>query len=131
MGTASAGAIAPVRRSRSKRLSPSGASGSNRPRSRRAAIASCPSTRWAPAAAGPPGAGQRVLLGGRDLTLKESVTAALRAEALLALAESVQRGLEFPADDTEAAAPSPALATFRQSIARLLPGGARAAGDPA
>ncbi len=48
----------------------------------------------------------------------------------LALAESVQRGLESPAyrPETSASTP-PALEAFRRSIARLLPGSARSPGD--
>ncbi|MBS0394667.1 MAG: hypothetical protein JSR54_08570, partial [Proteobacteria bacterium] len=53
-----------------------------------------------------------------------------RRSAELALAESVQRGLESPGCDGAAtAAAPPALADFRQSIARLLPGGDRDPGD--
>jgi TetR/AcrR family transcriptional repressor of bet genes len=58
--------------------------------------------------------------------------AARRAAAEATLAESVQRGLESPGYVAEAvAAAPPALVAFRQSIARLLPGGARDPGDPA
>ncbi len=58
--------------------------------------------------------------------------AARRTAAEARLAESVQRGLESPGYLAEAvAAAPPALVAFRQSIARLLPGGARDPGDPA
>jgi TetR/AcrR family transcriptional regulator, transcriptional repressor of bet genes len=57
--------------------------------------------------------------------------AAQRIAGEIRLAESVQRGLESPAYRAEAvAAAAPALAAFRQSIARLLPGGVRDPGDP-
>jgi AcrR family transcriptional regulator/nitrite reductase/ring-hydroxylating ferredoxin subunit len=57
--------------------------------------------------------------------------AARRIAGEIRLAESVQRGLESPAYRAEAvAAAAPALVAFRQSIARLLPGGARDPGDP-
>jgi TetR/AcrR family transcriptional regulator, transcriptional repressor of bet genes len=57
---------------------------------------------------------------------------ARRIAAEIRLAESVQRGLESPAYLAEAvAAAPPALAAFRQSIARLLPGGVPDPGDPA
>jgi TetR/AcrR family transcriptional regulator, transcriptional repressor of bet genes len=57
---------------------------------------------------------------------------ARRIGAEIRLAESVQRGLESPGYLAEAiAAAAPALVAFRQSIARLLPGGARDPGDPA
>jgi phenylpropionate dioxygenase-like ring-hydroxylating dioxygenase large terminal subunit len=50
--------------------------------------------------------------------------------AELALAESVQRGLESPAYRPEISASTPpALEAFRRSIARLLPGGIRSSGD--
>ena len=50
----------------------------------------------------------------------------------VAFAESVQRGLESPDYRPEAVATAPALlVAFRQTIARLLPGGARNSGDPA
>ncbi|MBS0373078.1 MAG: TetR family transcriptional regulator C-terminal domain-containing protein [Proteobacteria bacterium] len=54
-----------------------------------------------------------------------------RLLAEIALAESVQRGLESPgyAAEPVAAAP-PALAAFRQAIARLLPGAQPEPGDP-
>jgi AcrR family transcriptional regulator/nitrite reductase/ring-hydroxylating ferredoxin subunit len=56
--------------------------------------------------------------------------AARRIAGEIRLAESVQRGLESPAYRAEdVAAAAPALAAFRQSIARLLPGGARDPGD--
>jgi TetR/AcrR family transcriptional repressor of bet genes len=58
--------------------------------------------------------------------------AAHRTAAEVRLAESVQRGLESPGYTAESvAAAPPALVAFRQSIARLLPGGARDPGDPA
>ncbi len=50
--------------------------------------------------------------------------------AEVALAEAVQRGIESPGYVPEVlAAPPPALADFRRSIARLLPGGSRNSGD--
>jgi hypothetical protein len=50
--------------------------------------------------------------------------------ATLALAESVQRGIESPGYVPGAlTAPPPALADFRRAIARLLPGGSRHSGD--
>ena len=50
--------------------------------------------------------------------------------AELALAEAVQRGIESPGYLPQMlAAPPPALAAFRRSIARLLPGGPRNSGD--
>jgi phenylpropionate dioxygenase-like ring-hydroxylating dioxygenase large terminal subunit/AcrR family transcriptional regulator len=56
--------------------------------------------------------------------------AARRVAAEIGLAESVQRGLESPGYLAEAvAAAPPALVAFRQSIASLLPGGARDPGD--
>ncbi|HUO81119.1 MAG TPA: TetR family transcriptional regulator C-terminal domain-containing protein [Steroidobacteraceae bacterium] len=56
---------------------------------------------------------------------------ARRLAAEVGLAESVQRGLESPGYVAEAVADAPpALVAFRQSIARLLPGGARDPGDP-
>jgi len=55
---------------------------------------------------------------------------ARRITADIGLAESVQRGLESPGYLAEGVATAaPALAAFRQSIARLLPGGARDPGD--
>lgn len=58
--------------------------------------------------------------------------ASRRIAAEIGLAESVQRGLESPGYLAEAvAAAPPALVAFRQSIACLLPGGARDPGDSA
>jgi TetR/AcrR family transcriptional regulator, transcriptional repressor of bet genes len=68
----------------------------------------------------------------RALAFLAARLAARHVAADIRLAESVQRGLESPGYLAEAvtAAP-PALVAFRQSIARLLPGGARDSGDPA
>jgi hypothetical protein len=59
-------------------------------------------------------------------------TSVLRATLAseFALAEAVQRGIESPGYVPEPLAASPpALADFRRSIARLLPGGSRNSGD--
>jgi TetR/AcrR family transcriptional repressor of bet genes len=54
-----------------------------------------------------------------------------RLHAEIALAESVQRGLESPGYAAEPVAAAPAaLAEFRQTIARLLPGAHPEPGDP-
>ena len=66
----------------------------------------------------------------RALAFLAGRLAGRRVAAELRLAESVQRGLESPAYLAEAvAAAPPALVAFRQSIARLLPGGIRDPGD--
>jgi hypothetical protein len=68
----------------------------------------------------------------RALAFLAGRIAARRIGAEIRLAESVQRGLESPGYLAEAvAAAPPALVAFRQSIARLLHGGARDPGDPA
>jgi AcrR family transcriptional regulator len=68
----------------------------------------------------------------RALGFLTARVAGRRIAAEIALAESVQRGLESPGYLAEAvAAAPPALVAFRQSIARLLPGGAHDPGDPA
>lgn len=68
----------------------------------------------------------------RALAFLAARLVARRINAEIRLAESVQRGLESSGylAESVAAAP-PALVAFRQSIARLLPGGARDPGDPA
>ena len=68
----------------------------------------------------------------RALAFLAARLAAQHVGAEIRLAESVQRGLESPGYLVESvAAAPPALVAFRQSIARLLPGGARDPGEPA